>query len=294
MHTNSRLAGLIGTPVAHSISPVFQQAAFDALGINACYERWETTPEQLPARMGSLRHKRFMGANVTVPHKEAVIAFLDEIAPSARRAGAVNTVCNRSGTLSGTNTDISGFRRALRDSGGFDARGQRATVLGAGGAARAIVIALEQEGASVVAIANRHAERARRLTDELQSDAGPELIPLAWEDAVSVSHLRDTDLLIHCTTLGMAGSRWANESAVPGANLGGRLFVCDIVANPLLTPLLRSAAAAGARILGGLAMLVYQGAASFEEWTGRSAPIEVMMSAAEAAMVHEAGARKQD
>src|SRR5690242_7189756 len=185
MSRELRLAGLIGQPVAHSISPHFQQAAFDALGIAARYERWETAASGLVARVEALREPRFLGANVTVPHKKAVPSLLDEVDETARRAGAVNTIANRNGRLAGSNTDISGFRRALREAGGFDVSGARAIVLGAGGAARAVVLALEQEGAATVGVANRHAGRAARVVEELRSDTGPRLIVLDWAAAVS-------------------------------------------------------------------------------------------------------------
>jgi len=157
-------------------------------------------------------------------------------------------------------------------------------VLGAGGAARAVILALEQEGAAAVAVANRHAERAERLVRELRTDAAPDLVTLSWQEATGAAALRGADLLVHCTTLGMAGSAGAGVSPVAADALHERLFVCDIVANPLQTPLLLAARAAGARGLGGLPMLVYQGAAAFTLWTGAGAPVDVMLAAAERAM----------
>ncbi|HZQ36901.1 MAG TPA: shikimate dehydrogenase [Dehalococcoidia bacterium] len=284
MASQPALLGLIGDPVGHSISPVFQQAALDALGIPARYERWQTPAAELPARIAALRHEPYLGANVTVPHKEAVLALLDEVEHLARRAGAVNTIRREGDRLFGANTDIAGFRRALSEAGGFEAGGKRAIVLGAGGAARAVILALEQEGAAAVAVANRHAERAERLVRELRTDAAPDLVTLSWQEATGAAALRGADLLVHCTTLGMAGSAGAGVSPVAADALHERLFVCDIVANPLQTPLLLAARAAGARGLGGLPMLVYQGAAAFTLWTGAGAPVDVMLAAAERAM----------
>jgi shikimate dehydrogenase len=276
--------GLLGYPLAHSISPVFQQAAFDALGIDARYERWPVPPEALPGRLQRLRDTRILGANVTVPHKEAVIPWLDAIEEIARRVGAVNTIVRQGERLLGTNTDVDGFRRALRESGGFDPGGKRALVLGAGGAARAVVLALLQDGAARIAIANRHPERAERLAGDLGDDTRASVHVVDWEEAAGGSGLRNTDLLVHCTTLGLAGSQHAGASPLADGVLHRDLFVCDIVANPLETPLLRQARAAGADRLGGLPMLVFQGAASFERWTGRPAPAAVMMDAALSAM----------
>ncbi len=292
MSSQPQLTGLIGQPVAHSISPLFQQAAFDALGIDARYERWETAAEALPVRVGALRAPGFLGANVTVPHKESVQPMLDEADETAYRAGAINTIVNRDGRLLGYNTDVAGFRRALREVGGFDAAGKRAVVLGSGGAARAVVLALEQEGAATVCVANRHADRAVRLVDDLRSDGGPTLVALEWQQAVSADILRSANLLINCTSIGLAGTARVNASPIVGPVLDEHLFVCDLVANPLLTPLLRQARDAGARGLGGLAMLVYQGADSFERWTGQAAPLAIMMRAAESAMGAAAGAGK--
>lgn len=278
------LLGLIGHPVGHSISPAFQQAALDALAIDARYARWDTPPEALAARVEALRRPPFLGANVTVPHKEAVIALLDDVDDLARRTGAVNTIVRDGERLSGSNTDIAGFRRALRAAGGFSVAGKRAVVLGAGGAARAVVLALELEDAASVAVANRHAERAVRLVRDLGAVGGHRLVALPWDAATSRDRLREADLLVNCTTLGLAGGAVTTASPVAAAALHSGLFVCDIVANPPVTPLLAAATAAGSACLGGLPMLVYQGAASFQRWTGREAPVAVMLSAAEAAM----------
>ncbi len=276
-------AGLIGHPVGHSISPIFQQAGFDALGLDACYEAWDTTPEALVERVALLRGDGYLGANVTVPHKEAVLSLVDEPDHLVRRVGALNTIFRRRGVLHASNTDVGGFRRSLHTAG-FDAAGTRALVLGAGGAARAIVLALELDGALSVAITNRSAERAQRLARELRSDAGPDLVAVPWEEAVSAPHLAAVDLLINCTTLGLAGSAGAARSPVAAEALHAGLFVADIVANPLQTPLLHEARRAGAGTLGGLPMLVYGGAEAFTLWTERPAPVEVMLHAAEAAM----------
>jgi shikimate dehydrogenase len=279
-----RLAGLIGFPVEHSISPVFQQAAFDALGIDARYERWSTPPDGLDARLRLLRDSAYLGANVTVPHKERVVDMLDEVEPIALRAGAVNTIVRSDGSLLGTNSDVEGFMRALRERGGVDPNGARVVVLGAGGAARAVVLGLAEAGAAQIRVANRHPERAARLVHDLPDLATVRLESLPWAEAVGPAELRSVDLLVHCTTLGLAGSAEAFVSPVADGALHPEIFVCDVVANPLLTPLLRQARAVGAPGLGGLPMLVYQGAAAFERWTGRAAPVDVMMDAAERAM----------
>jgi shikimate dehydrogenase len=277
-------AGVIGFPVGHSISPAFQQAAFDRLGIPVRYARWETPPDELAQRIGELRDRRCLGANITIPHKERVLALLDEIEPLAQQVGALNTICWNEGRLVGVNTDVIGFRRALHEEAGWPVTGRHVVVLGAGGAARAVVLALAQDGATCISIANRHPERAAMLVAEIGTRITTELRAIPWLQATGAEELSRTQLLVNCTALGMAGSAQAGECPVTSGVMHRDLLIFDIVANPLRTPLIRAAEQAGAVHLSGLAMLVYQGAAAFERWTGRAAPIATMMGAATAAM----------
>ena len=274
--------GIIGKPVGHSISPIFQNAAFRALGIEARYEAWETEPEGLAAIVATLRAGDALGANVTVPYKEAAPPLLDRLSEDAALVAAVNTILRADdGTLVGHNTDIAGFQRALAEELGGEPVG-RAAVVGAGGAARAVVLALARLGATEIAVANRTIGRAIRLCDDLAEATGVPLMPLPLEDAPRAA--RAARVIVNTTSVGMAGG--AGEGRTPitaGAFHAGQL-VCDVVANPLETPLMRDAAAAGARTLGGLRMLVYQGAAAFTLWTGREAPLDVMLEAARGAM----------
>jgi shikimate dehydrogenase len=273
--------GLIGDPVAHSISPVFQQAAFDALAIAARYEAWHTPAAALAERVAALRAPDALGANVTVPHKQAVLPLVDRLHPTAQRAGAVNTIVNAGGRLVGHNTDISGFLEALRLDGGVDPRNARAVVIGAGGAARAVVIALLDAGIAHVRVVNRTLERAAALVAALangRADAAP------LEPRRARALLAGADLVVNCTTVGMRHGVHEHELPVPAEAIPDGAMVVDIVANPLETPLLRAAAARGCRTLGGLPMLVRQGAAAFTLWTGMPAPVPVMMAAAERAM----------
>jgi shikimate dehydrogenase len=276
----AQIVGLIGHPVGHSISPVFQQAAFDALGLAIRYERWDTPPSELAATIESLRWGERLGANVTVPHKEAALACLDALSDEAQRTGAVNTIVRRDGHLEGHNTDIAGFDAALREDGGFDPHGARALVLGAGGAARAVIWALLQGGAARVTLWNRTPERADALAGAL--DPARRRLRVV-EDGVGEA-AADATLIVNCTTLGMAGGPGAALSPLLEAEIPAGAFIFDIVANPLATPLLAGARARGCRTLGGLAMLVRQGAAAFELWTGRPAPLAVMFEAARRAM----------
>lgn len=279
-HQATAVIGLIGHPVGHSISPLFQQAAFDALRLPFRYQAWDTTPADLAARVGALRSGERVGANVTVPHKEAVLPLLDEVSAEARATGAVNTIVRREGQLAGYNTDIAGFADTLREDGGFDVSGARVCVLGAGGAARAVIYALLREGAAQVRLHNRTPARAEALATTLDTSDGRVVVVTAGPDQAA----QGCDLIVNCTTLGMAHSATATEAPLNEDEIPRGAFVCDIVANPPVTPLLARARARGCRTLGGLPMLVRQGAAAFTLWTGLAPPLEAMFEAARLAM----------
>ncbi len=271
--------GIIGYPLGHSLSPRFQQAALDALGLDVRYEAWETPPDALAQRIASLRSPDCLGANVTVPHKEAVLPLLDAVDEEASSIGAVNTIVHRDGRLVGYNTDGRGFIQAL-DRVGFDPQGAGVLLLGAGGAARAVAFALARHGASAIYIANRTLERAQRLAKEvnavsLVATALP-LTEVALEEITGAYVL-----VVNTTTVGMRHTEAEAASPLPRRYLSRRLLVYDLVYNPSETTLLQEASAAGARAVGGLGMLVYQGAAAFELWTGRPAPVDVMFAAAQ-------------
>jgi shikimate dehydrogenase len=268
--------GVIGDPVAHSISPAMQQPALDALGIPATFELWPTPAEELPARIASLRAPDILGANVTVPHKLAVMEHIDEITPLARRAGAVNVVVNRGGRLSGDNTDVHGFAVSLETA--CPNAGVRPTlVLGAGGAARAVVLALEAMGVTSIAMANRNVERASRLA----ADLAPTLLRVLGTDERSlVPEVRRAATLVNATSLGWhRGEMPLPVDLLP--LLPRNAIVVDLTYRD--TDLLIAARARGLATLDGLAMLVYQGARAFELWTEQEAPVAVMMEAAQRA-----------
>jgi shikimate dehydrogenase len=268
--------GLIGDPVAHSLSPAIHQPALDALGIAATYELWPTSAEHVADRIASLRAPDVLGANITVPHKVAAMALVDEVTPLARRAGAINTLIPREGRLTGDNTDISGFATALRDTGFAQGRWAATTalVIGAGGAARAVVLALDGLGVTAITIANRSDERARQLVADL---APLPLRAIGLTGAALGAALATTDLLVNATSLGWRAGESPlspNElAALPPAALVADLTYRD-------TDLLRAARARDLPTLDGLAMLVHQAARSFELWTGRPAPVTAMFAAA--------------
>lgn len=282
----SKIVALIGYPLKHSISPFFQQAAFDYYQLDIRYEAWETESSQLEATLNSLRQSSILGANVTIPHKEAVVPLLDEVDDIAFEIGAVNTVVNREGRLYGYNTDAPAFIRALRQEGGFEPQSKRAILLGAGGVARAVGFALVREGVRWLAIVNRSPERAEKLAASLGERNGSttEIMVLPWGELEQGKALPYYDLLVNCTSIGMSHSPMENQVPLGARSIPKDALVYDLVYNPLETPLLREAKKAGAHILGGLAMLIYQGAASFELWVAREAPLEVMFNRARGAL----------
>ena len=275
-----RKMGVIGYPLSHSVSPAFHQAALDHYGLNMTYERWETPPEHAEWRFGGLRPKEVLGANVTVPYKEFALRFVDSLDETARLIGAVNTIVNIGGHLTGYNTDAAGFLRALKEDGAFDPAGKAAHVLGAGGAARAVVFALAGAGARSIAVANRTSARSEALVGDVRKEiAGATVEAIEWGASAG-----GVDLIVNTTSMGMRNGGAEDASPLSADEIPRGALVVDLVYNPELTPLLAAASEAGARTLGGLPMLIYQGAEAFEMWIGRKAPIEVMNEAARAAL----------
>jgi shikimate dehydrogenase len=268
--------GVIGDPVEHSLSPALHQPALDQLGIPGVYELWHTLAADLAGRVESLRDPGILGASVTVPHKIAVMGLLDEVSPAARRAGAVNTIVNRGGALFGDNTDIYGFGLTVSEALGGRTP-QIAVVLGAGGAARAVVLALEAAGVGEIVVANRDGGRAARLAQDLQPAP---VRPLRLDEDFLTRELPRAGLLVNATSLG-----WhPGETPIPAPHLDllpAGAVVADLTYRD--TDLLLAAQARGLKTVDGLPMLVYQGARAFELWTGSPAPVETMLAAARAA-----------
>ena len=274
----TKSVGIIGYPLEHTVSPSFQQAAFDYMKLDARYHVWETPAKGLAKRLEQLRSKDCLGANVTVPHKEAVIPMLDELDMPARYIGAVNTIVNNEGRLKGYNTDWGGFLRSLKNDARFTAKAKTACVLGAGGSSRAICYALGWEGVSGLIIANRTQARAEELAKELRGVC-KRVDVMPWGET-----LPKVDLIVNCTTVGMLHSAQEGESPLDTKRLNALTLVMDLIYNPQETPLLRGAKQAGCRTLNGISMLVYQGAGAFELWTGKQAPVDVMMRVAKKAL----------
>lgn len=265
--------GIIGHPVAHSLSPVFQGAAFAICGLDVHYEAWDTPPGRLPERIASLRSPGCLGANVTIPHKEAVIPLLDELGGLSARVGAVNTIVNREGRLFGFNTDGPGFVAALKNEAAFDPAGKDILLLGAGGAARGISFALGEALCRSITLWNRSPDRAYRLLAELTA-AG---VHAEWQGSPDPWGF---DCIVNCTSVGMEGTGTETASACDFGRARPEALAVDIVYKPEATAFLNAARNAGLRTLGGLPMLIYQGALAFELWTGVRAPVDVMFEAA--------------
>ena len=271
------VAGIIGSPVAHSLSPVMQNAAFAALGLDWVYVPFPVSRERLPQAVAGLAALGVAGFNVTIPHKVAIMPLLDRISPEAALIGAVNTVALKDGELVGYNTDGIGFLAALAREFGFDPAGSSVLVLGAGGAARGALAALGSADAARIDLANRSGAPAAELVASL----GPRLPGLALtaeplELLRYPGYLARFDLIVNTTCVGMAGD------AFPGLALSGERpgqLVYDMVYAPPVTPLLTQARGRGLRAANGLGMLVAQGEAGFAIWTGRSAPPGCMAAA---------------
>lgn len=270
----TKICALIGDPVEHTMSPVMHNAAYKKLGLDYIYIPFRVAPEQLGRAVDGLRALNVCGFNVTIPHKVSIIPMLDGLDPLAEKVGAVNTVVNSDGELRGFNTDATGFLQALLERG-VDPGGKNVVVLGAGGASRAITYVLAERGASL-SILNRQLELdwAENIADLIKEDFGRVVRVLELCDEYLAQALERADILVNATSVGMSPA--GDESPVPAELLKNNLIVFDVVYNPIMTRLLREAKAAGARTIGGVDMLAWQGALAFEKWTGQSAPLDLM------------------
>jgi shikimate dehydrogenase len=272
----TRVCGVIGDPIEHTLSPVIHNAAFNHLKLDFVFLAFRVKAANLESAIRGMRSLGIHGLNVTMPHKSTVISFLDEVDPVVKFLGSANTILNKNGKLSGFNTDGVGALKALRENG-TEVSEKKVLLLGAGGAAKAIAFALAEE-AGELAILNRAAEKAAVLADALNRISGKKIVGDALSPSAIQKNLQDADILVNATSVGMHPN--INQSLVAPQWLRSDLTVMDIVYNPVETKLAKDAKAAGAKVISGVEMLIYQGAASFEIWTGRSAPIEVMRRAA--------------
>jgi shikimate dehydrogenase len=263
-----RLAGVIGWPVSHSLSPRLHGAWLAELGIAGAYLPLAVEPQALPAAIAGLKALGFAGANVTVPHKEAVMKLVDELDPIARAIGAVNTLVIDGGRILGRNTDAFGFienLKAAQPDWRMKLGDRAALVLGAGGAARAVVYALVQVGVANIRITNRRVERALALAHDL---GGAAARAIAWDERSEA--VREAGLIVNTTSLGMRGQPILELNL---ANVAAGTIVYDLVYNPLETPFLNAAHSRGLQTVGGLGMLIHQARAGFKAWFGADPPV---------------------
>lgn len=272
--------GIFGWPVAHSKSPQMHESAARALGIALRYERFAVPPEGLSDAVRTKHAEGIDGYNLTVPHKEAIMALLDEVAPSARAIGAVNTVVREAGRYVGHNTDAPGLVRSLGEAG-VEVQGSRAVILGAGGAARAAVVGLCEAGTAAVTVLSRRPEQGRVLVESLRSHVECELEAAPLDDATAC--FAEASLLIQATsaTLGSNPSAEAFAASLPMESLPEGAAVLDMVYEPLTTSVLARAETLRLVTVNGLGMLLHQGAIAFEMWTGFEPPLDVMRKALE-------------
>ena len=287
----TKIIGVFGYPIEHSLSPLMHNAAFSHLGLDYCYLAFSVRPEDLKQAVESIKALNLVGVNVTIPHKERVLPYLDKVSRQARLIGAVNTIHNKGGKLIGYNTDLSGFLTSLKQAG-FNPKGKKVVVIGAGGAARAVSFALSQEGVHSLFILNRTLEKAKSLTKMIKKSIINGVRPAGSDPIIEALSLRKkelikaierADLLVNATSLGMVPK--TSQSPLAGFGLLPKnLVVYDLVYNPAETKLIRLAKKSKGKTIGGLEMLIQQGAKSFEIFTGLKAPLEVMRKVMRKAM----------
>ena len=278
----TKVCAIIGDPVGHSLSPVMHNAAFKELGLNIVYVAFPVKTDKLEDAVKGAKSLGLLGLNVTMPHKHAVMQYLDETDSTAKTLGAVNTILNERGKLFGYNTDGKGAMIALQENG-VDSE-EKMLLVGAGGAAKAIAFQTAQETEELV-ILNRTEEKAKQLANLINKTFGTKVKGKILSAEVLKEELETTNVLVNATSVGMSPD--ADASPVPADLLHSGLCVMDIVYNPLETKLLKDAKAVGAKVVSGLEMLLYQGAVAFEIWTNCPAPVDVMKKAALAKLAEQ-------
>lgn len=271
----AELTGVFGDPVDDNPTGVVEEAAFAAKNLNYRYLTVKVLPEDLGKAMDSVRIFGMKGINLTMPHKIKVLPYLDELSPAAKIIGAVNTVIQKDGKLYGENTDGKGFVTALKNSG-ETLEGKKVTILGAGGAARAIAVECALNGASHINIINRSAGKGEGLASLIQSETDSSAQYLTWESSMKIP--ADTQILINATSIGFSPNV-TDKPDIDYSTITNQMCVCDVIFNPVETIFLKAAAANGAKTVTGLGMLVQQAALNFTLWTGVEAPVDVMEEA---------------
>ena len=272
----TKIVGVIGDPVEHSCSPPMHNTAFREMGMDYIYVPFHVKPADLSAAVEGFKALNVMGINITLPHKSAALTLMDSLSQEARLIGAINTMVFRDGMVEGHNTDARGFIASLREKGIENIQGMKVVVLGAGGGAQSVVVGLALEGVDRITIANRTPEKAIRIAENISEKTGIQVKGISLSDNLLPEHISQSRLLVSTISAGMDPSiplvidpDWLHED----------LTVCDIVYTPPETNLLKAAAQRGLRTVGGMGMLVHQGAISFQLWTGEQPPVNTMRRA---------------
>ena len=281
----TKVCAIIGDPVGHSLSPVMHNAAFKELGLNIVYVAFPVKTNMLEDAILGARSLGLLGLNVTMPHKHAVIQYLNETDATAKAMGVVNTILNERGKLFGYNTDGKGAMIALQENR-VDPEEKKILLLGAGGAAKAIAFQAAQE-TDELGILNRTENKAKQLAELLNKTFSTKVTGRTLTAGILKEELETTDILVNATSVGMSPD--VNASPVPADLLHSGLCVMDIVYNPLETKLLKDAKIVGAKVVSGLEMLLYQGAVAFEIWTNCPAPVDVMKKVALSKLAEQGG-----
>jgi shikimate dehydrogenase len=273
---STRVLGVFGYPVEHSLSPEMHNTALRFMNLDYVYLSFAVHPDDIGGAVKSIKALGIAGVNITIPHKISVIPYLDVLSQEAELIGAVNTICNREGVLYGYNTDGQGFIQSLKRDAGVDPKGRNIVILGSGGAARGIGISLALQGAGRIAVASRNIIHGVELVNSM-AKANPECECVAVElyGPELAGVIKHADVLVNATPVGM----YPNVSEPPVVDesfLHDGLLVCDLVYNPMCTCLLQSAERVGASVLSGVGMLAYQGALALQLWTGKEPPFELM------------------
>jgi len=270
--SKTKKIGILGWPLGHSLSPLMHNAAFTALDLDYVYVPLPVQPENLAQAVAGLKAMEFTGVNVTIPHKVAIMSYLDEIDPSAQFVGAVNTILIKEGKCIGYNTDAQGFIQSLTRRN-VTIRGKKAVVMGAGGAARAVASGLIQNGIQQITIGTRNSLKAQGFTGFFPNFKN--LLGCNWRDSTFTSQVKECDILINSTPIGMSANE-KEELPILWENVNKDATICDLIYNPPMTAFLNSAQIRGYRIINGAGMLVEQGALAFELWTDKQAPRTIM------------------
>lgn len=271
----TKIYGIFGYPVEHTFSPGMHNAAFKKLGMDACYVPFAVHPERLGEAARAILPLGLGGLNVTVPHKEKIIPYLDELSEEAQLIGAVNTIEVRKGRLVGHNTDGRGFIRSLKENAGFSPKGKKILILGSGGAARAVGFSLALFGAAKMVFRDIDINKADLLVNDIREKTGADAESMQDNESLT-EYAIDADCLINATPLGL---KKTDPLPIQSELILKKHLVCDLVYNPSETKLLKAAKSRGAKRLAGRGMLLYQGVIALEIWTGEKAPIQIMKNA---------------